>query len=278
MRPLEYYVDKTEEAVREGMARGKESQNWPELLGELTKKGKYQKVMSLVRIMKELAPEMISDKILKMLPQDDPSRLPFNPDKLEFKGRIGKGGEHKVYLLESTDKSAPSYALKLNFQNLGSLDQIKKKAAEFKKEHEEIKQRYEAIPGIVPKELTIISSDLRRGKPIMATIQKFYGGKIRDLFHDFSREELLELFEREPKLCDEFKQFQKITEKEYNDKGVTIDFPGDKNLSIIETEAGPKLIILDPHNMVSKDSEGERVEAQEKCMRELRNIYEAVSV
>ncbi len=263
--------------MREGLAHNKGSKNWPELLGELTKKGKYQKVMSLVRIMKELAPEMISDEILKMLPEDDPSRLPFNPDKLEFKGRVGKGGEHKVYLLESTDKSAPSYALKLNFQNLGSLDQILKKAAEFKKEHEEIKQRYAAVPGIVPEELTIISSDLRTGKPVMATIQKFYGGRIRDLFHDFSREELLKLFEREPKLCDDFKQFQQITETEYDDKGVTIDFPGDKNLSIIETEAGPKLIILDPHSMVSKDSEGSRVEAQVRCMHELKTIFDAVS-
>lgn len=277
MRPLEYYKDRTEEAVREGLAHDKGSKNWSELFSELNKKGKYQKVMSLMRIMKELAPEMVSDKILKILPRDDPSRLPFNPDKLEFKGRVGKGGEHKVYLLEATNSSEPSYVLKLNFQNLGSLDQVKEKAAEFKKEYEEIKQRYAAIPGIVPDELTIITSDLRSGKPIMATIQKFYGGKIRDLFHDFSQEELIELFEREPKLCDEFKQFQQITEKEYNDKGKTIDFPGDKNLSIIDTETGLKLVILDPHSMVSKESESERVAEQATRMHELRNIFDAVN-
>lgn len=276
MKPLEFYKEKMTDAMQEGLSHEKGSKNWTELLNGLNQEGKYQKMISLVRIIKELAPGMVSDKLLNMLPKEDPSLLPFNPDKLEFKGKVDKGGEHKIFLLESTNKEDPSYVLKMNYLCLGGLERIQKKAVEFKKEYEEIEERYSEIPGIVPEELTIITHNLRTGKPIMATIQKFYGGKIRDLVNDFNRAELVELFKHEPKLLDEFRRFYQITEKEYDEKGVAIDLLGDKNLSVIETEDGLKLIILDPHSSVPKIEGNDRTKRHEAYMRELKDILDTI--
>lgn len=277
MKSLEFYKEKATDAMQEGLSHEKGSKNWEELLGGLKQEGKCQKVISLMRIIKELAPDMISEKIFNMLPKEDSSLLPFNPDKLEFKGKIGKGGEHYVFLLESTNSSDPSYVLKMNYQYLGGLEKVQKNAVEFKKEYEEIREKYSALPGIVPEELTFITSNLKTGKPIMATIQKFYGGKIRDLLNDFNKEELVELLKKEPRLLDEFRQFCQITEKEYREKGVAVDLLGDKNLSIIEAEDGLRLIILDPHSSVSKVKKDDRTERQESYMRKLKNILDAVS-
>jgi hypothetical protein len=277
MKSLEFYRERVEDALREGLNDHQDKKDWQELLSGLKQPAKYPKVVALLGIIKRLAPDMVTKKVLAILPQDDPSRLPFNPKKLEFKGNLGRGGEHKVYMLESTDSRIPSYALKLNSQSRGDLGEIQKRASVFRKEYLDIKQRYAAIPGIVPDEHTLITHDLRKGRPIMATVQKFYGGRIRDFFNDISREELMELLRNNPGFREDFIKFQQIAEKEYHDNATSIDFPGDKNFSVIDAADGPKLVILDPHNSVLETSEPDRVTKQAKYMVELRNISEAIS-
>lgn len=276
MKPIEFYREKATDAIQEGLSHEKGSKKWKELLDGLKQEGKYQKMISLVRIIKELAPDMISSKLSDMLPKDDPSLLPFNPDKLEFKGKVDQGGEHYIFLLESTNGNDPSYVLKMNYQYLGGLEKVRKSAVEFRRDYEKIKEIYSTMPGIVPEELTIITSNLKTGKPIMATIQKFYGSKIRGLLNDFGRKELVELFEREPKLLDEFRQFCQITEKEYDKKENAVDLLGVKNLAIVETRDGSKLIILDPHSSASK-AEGDKRKEKQEALHKLKNILDAVT-
>lgn len=278
MKSLEYYKERFSEATEEGLRHEKGSIDWAEFIRSFSQKGKYNKVTSLIRLIKELAPGMVSENLLKIIPKDDPTNLPFNPDKLEFRGKIGKGGEHKVFLLEAKDSSQSSYVLKINHQVLGGLDQVKKKAARFKQEYEEIKDRYKDLPGIIPEELTIITPNLKTGKPAMATIQKFYGNQIRDLLKDFNQEELISLMGQEPKLYSEFKKFYEITEKQYCQNGVAVDLLGDKNLSIVKTDDGFKLIILDPHSSVYKASGDKRIKEQEIYMQGLKNILDRVSL
>jgi hypothetical protein len=272
MKSMEFYKGRFADTIEEGFSEPKGVKNLSELFNELGQKGKCQKIKTLVQIINELAPQMVTDKILEMFPKEDPSKLPFNPEKLEFKDRVGKGGEHDVYLLESTKLNLPSYVLKMNHLIFGKVDEIQKQAVAFKKEYEEIKARYSAIPEMVPDELTLVTQRLKGDKPAIATIQKFYGTDIKDPVRDFKNDELIELLNNEPELFDDFKQFLEITEKDYEEKGVALDLLGNKNLSVVQTENGPKLMILDPHATITK-SDDLRTKEHEMYMEKLKDIY-----
>lgn len=278
MKSFEFYQERMGDSLKEGLSHEKGSESVAKLLEGLSKEGKYQKMTSLIRIIGEFTPSILSDKILEFLNKQDLSQLPFDPDKLNFKDEIGKGGEHKVFLLESTSADSPSYVLKINCQNHGSLEKIQKKAVDFKNEYEEISQKYKSIPGIVPSELTTIIANPRNGKPIMATVQKYFGQEIKDLINDFNKEELIDLLINDPELLEDFHKFYEIMKNEYTKKGITIDLLGDKNLSIVSFDSKRSLLILDPHSSISKAKDDqERIKRQENRVNELKEIFKATN-
>jgi len=277
MQSPEFYKERTENSIREGFFHKKGEKEWPDLLRGLGEKGKYEKMVSAFRIVKEIAPEMLTDRILKFIQKKEYSgQLPFNPNDFEFKGEIDKGGEHKVYLLESLKGEIPSYVLKVNHLKTGDAEQIKEEAIGFKKEYERVKKLYASIPGIVPEEATMVATDPQTGEPRIATIQRFNGHEIRDFLEDFDHDELISLLVDNSALFDEARKFFEITEKEYETQGFVIDLIGKKNLSIVKNREGEyRLLILDPHNSVRKDNDNEiRHEEQEMKILRLKRILE----
>lgn len=271
MKSPEQYLSIFKKSMEDGLMHKKGSKKWPELLRGLGAEANDKKMAAVFSIIKELAPEALVKKLLN----EDPSRLPFNPDQLEFKGRIDKGWEHMIYLLESKDEKIPSYVLKINLLNTGSAEELAEKAVEFKNEYKRLKDLYAAISGLVPEEFTMIAASPRGGQPSIATIQKFIGYEIKDLIEDYEIKELSVLFKNEPGLLADYQKFMEITEKEFNSSGRVIDLIGDKNLAIVKIGGEHKLIILDPHNSVSDNGKDDRIERQKEKMDKLGLILKA---
>jgi len=247
-----YYKEKFQDAIGEGIGQ-KDEKSWQELFGNFGEIGKYRKTVAIISMIAKIAPGFVSRKTLEMIPTEDPNTLPFNLEELDFSGKIGSGGEHKVFLLKSKDEKNPSYVLKINFQNHGHLDNIIEKAGEFKKEFEELRDIYSDIPGLIPDEMTIVISHPKNKKPAMATVQKFLGKNLRDVITGFKEEELLSILRENPKLRGDLVQFYEITMRRYKSNESVADLLGENNLSVVENKDGYSLVFLDPHSSIKKD-------------------------
>ena len=102
MKSLEFYKERIEDSIKDGLSYKKGEKEWTELLRGLGEKNKYEKMVAFFEMVKEVAPETLADKILYFLQKNNHvDELPFSPDDFDFKGKIDRGGEHKIYLLES---------------------------------------------------------------------------------------------------------------------------------------------------------------------------------
>ncbi len=256
MKEFKHYKDLTKTAVEEAVVDyEKGSKKKAELFdGILKSPGKYQKLVSALLFIKECMPDGLSKSLAKKLDANDYEKLPFNPEQLELKGVTGKGAVSKVFLLESKNSRVPSYVLKLGYKNFGSLDEILNIAKQAQKDYEKIRDIYKELPGFIPEEMTVLLSHRKNGESAVATIQKFLGNNLRDLFEDISREEFLELMRCYPSFRNDFIKFTEISTNLEKDTGEVIDLLGNKNLSITEKEEAPRLVFLDPHLISSTSS------------------------
>jgi len=224
-------------------------------LATLFKKGesKFNRTVALLGMLRKILPE----GVLKFNYKTDD--LPFDPERYEFnEGALGRGGENDVYRLEAKKNGEPSWALKINHQDRGDVKSLTARAKEISQEYEMVKDWYDEIEGLVPREWTMILAGPRDGQAAIATIQEYYGTRIRDVFKEVDADELTTLLGNQPQLKADFENFLRISREQVALTGNTIDLLGDKNLSLIKKDDEERLIILDPHlisNPVRKEAE-----------------------
>ena len=111
-------------------------------------------------------------------------------------------------------------------------------------------------------------------KESLAILQPYQTGEIRDIFTEIPKEKLIELLNSNSALKAKFIKFVKQTLAHAEATEETLDFLGDKNLSIISTEDEDRLVVLDPHH-VYKTSDQEN-NSGERCQEKLKYLGEVV--
>ncbi len=279
MKELNFYKQQINRAIEEGVV---EYQKGEKKTSELIKdifggETKYIKMLSAISLLSELMPDSIFEKVKKILDRKDFSKLPFDPKKYKFIEKISNGAVSSVHLLEAINDDEPSYVAKFDYINYGSLDKIREIAKQQNKEFKIIKDNYSDLPNLIPDEVTFITTDKKDGSPIIATLQKYLGKDIRDVFTEIEKEELVELLKSNARLRDEFVIFVDKTVELKNNNGEIIDFLGLKNLSIIIIDDEPHLMFIDPHNIYSIDSKDtDRLSKLEKAVSYLEEIKNLV--
>jgi hypothetical protein len=245
MQSLEHYRKQFNRATEKAFSyNGMDEVRTEEHLETLFKKGetKFNRTVAILSMLRNVLPE----GVLKFKYQTDD--LPFDPDRYEFiEGAVGRGGENDVYRLEAKAPGEASWALKINHQDKGDVKNLTARAKTIRQDYEMVRDWYEEIDGLVPREWTIIMAGPRDGKPAITTLQEYYGNEIRDVFKGINQDDLAAILAGQPQLKEDFENFIRISRERTSATGDTVDLLGDKNLSLISREGEDKLILLDPH-------------------------------
>jgi len=235
----------------------KSNQEVGELASEVvTGKTKFDRVYAAFKLIKEFMPSVLEESGLVEDWLQNPEKLPFDIQKLKFRGKIGHGGENDVYLLRSTKPGQPSWALKINTHTGEDINHLTQIAAQIKDNYRTLRWKYrELSPESIPPEYHLVVNSPRRGAGAVATLQPFIGNEIRDFFDDIDFQQRLTLMQAHPSLAQDVATFTRVTNQEYVDPngGSVIDLLGPKNLSVIKNHGVPQLILLDPH-LIELDS------------------------
>lgn len=278
MKEFKHYQNTIRDAVEEGVDYKKGGKKKKELLEIIARSpAKSEKLISALCLIKECMPEFLSDSISAKLDRNDFNKLPFCFEQLEFKGQIGRGAISKAYLLESKDKNGPSFVVKIEYKNSGTVDELMETARQNREDYKKIREIYSSMPELIPEEITVLLSHRKSGEPSAATIQKFLGNNLRDVFNDFSREELLKILRNSRSLGDDFIKFTKISVELERNSSEVIDLLGDKNLSIAKQGEKFNLVFLDPHLVSStKSDDEERASRLKKALSYLNEISQEI--
>jgi len=246
-----------------------------ELLNKIfSGKSKYEKILSFLRLAKNILPEKIanicSDKLKSGLYSEKP--MPFNPEKYKFKEKIGKGGGCRVYLLESQIKDQPSWVAKIlmpSAEGKTPTESLKN----YRQDYEYIRNIYREIPEIIlPEHFVIISDPFKKGvSAAAANLQPFMSGEIKDIFR-FKPGELKDLSDKSPVFRNQLKKFCSISLENFHKDKKALDFLGEDNVVIVRNEEEEKLIVLDPHNIYSQNDPKEN--RRRRTMESLKFLKE----
>lgn len=222
------------------------------------KRSKFDRAIAMMSLLRKILPADVTKFKYKT------ENLPFNPDRYELKKPIGRGGESDAYLLESKEEGEPSWALKINHQDRGDPDDLSARAWEIRQKYEIVRELYKGIEGLVPQEWTVILEGFKNGKPAIATIQKYYGKEIRDVFKDVKEEEMARILSQNPNLKQNFSQFLRISREQLEKRGEIVDLIGDGNLSLVKGDGREELILLDPHLISDPFRTEEKIKNQQR--------------
>lgn len=251
-----------------------------EIFGHTPKSKKFQ---STIELLSRVFPQKATSFIEKMTRSHiDMKELPFSEDDLQFSKKVSHGYVNEVFLLESQKKDLDSMVLKLNYIDHGASEDLARLASEQNAEYEEISELYKELPGFIPWQASLIVESPQTKKPVIATLQEFQGGKMNDLFEDYTYEELLSIFEDDTQLRESFLLFSELTLSHWEEEREIIDLLGKQNLNIVEDGENRKLLFIDPEGIFHEgdrttdiqDLYAKRIQYLRELMTDLRSTEE----
>lgn len=255
-----------------------------ELLGKLlTAKAKYDKFVSLLRLLKSFLPKEleISDEKLKQIFYNK-EHLPFDPKQFYFKeDNLGNGGQVRVYLLQSTTKT-PSMVVKVlrPGPKNNSLLTPSQLANELRQERKDLVNLYSSIPDLILKEHCIVMTDpFEKGRVAATIVEEFIDGEISDIF-SLSLDKIINIAKNNPAFKDKLIKFIKITLDNKKENNEIVDLLGTKNLSLVTGKNNSvRLVLLDPHNCIKiKECTAEEQSWVKKRLDFLEQIWSALEL
>ena len=264
MESFSYYRNRAANILEEAMTRyEKRSENPSVLLEQIlaSENAKSLKVLALLRLIRDVLPGCKNSKEnLKLF--RDLSDLPINPEVYEFQDLVGSGYESNVYLLESKNAEQKSLVMKVYQRLSGNVDSLIRRGRELNQEYSQIREWYKDIPDLVPTEAMIVARDVKISPIIprentLVIFQKFFGGKLKDLFRGFKPGELEKIIREDPVFAERLKLFAKISVQHEQETGEVVDTLGNNNVCVVRQGEKYSLIILDPHIIHSTRSTNE---------------------
>jgi hypothetical protein len=198
----------------------------------------YDRVGALVTVVDHLLPGA-ARRLGGLLLQ--PNALSLRFDRCELLA-YGSGGT--VFLLT---RGREQRTLKIYRRSLGlPVVRIALLAAEFRQKCALVSAWYNdgEVQLVVPSQFLVLHSPLRRA-PALASVQRYIPWPHRDLFADFSAEEILGLAAEDAAFAHQLAHFVAITLRLYEEEERCLDFVGDENVLVVPAAGGHQLLIHD---------------------------------
>ena len=170
----------------------------------------------------------------------DPRTVPLNVVSTEL---IGYGSGSTVFLIRTADSSI---VLKVVRRSLGKhRGELIKLAREFRGKYDIVSSLYGEESGIIlPAQVLVLTSPVARVRAA-AIIQPYMGSDTKDLFKDFSDQDLVLLLRHHDRLRRQFVLFCKRTIAIYSQHNHVLDMIGPKNVMLVNHKDDPKLVVID---------------------------------
>lgn len=264
-------------AIKEYPESADIKKSWEDLINP--KLCNFDRTAALFSLLRSAIPDAVFNHFTNHTFALQKDSLPIDPKQyiLEEK-RVGKGYECRVYKLASLDINKPSLVIKIDQLGSSDTEQLLKRANELRSTYEEQKSWYATLPGFIPDESRFITKHPYGGSKALFTIQEFFGdaAKIKDLFREVPQDELLALLQEDSRLATAFRTFVSITLEQANRHDRMVDTLGDKNIALIDTKDGKRLILLDPH--VTYHPSQAKPETQRKLLADLAYLKDILSL
>jgi hypothetical protein len=147
-------------------------------------------------------------------------------------------------------------------------------AAYYKKNYETVLSWYGAV--VLPMEFLVLPGLPLIG-PVAASLQPYIHGERKDLFDDFSDDELLQMFEADDRLREQFIHFAGQTIRQWDAGDMCYDFLGRENILVARHEDQYQLHIADvgifKFNGPAENGSSKLVQIEQRIAR-LSSLYE----
>lgn len=216
-------------------------------------KGRYKLAIStILQFANVILPPSLKENINKRYGYTE-KKIPYDPRNYNFKGRLDEGGVNKIFKFDSNNKDQSSFVLKVNCMsyNFNETDAIFNITYEQKKEYEKISSIYKHIENFILPEYYLLIHGPRDEQTVVAMIQPFIQGKITDVFNDYNKQEIIDIFANNEKLSYKFNQFIEATKSNPDLLENELDLIGNNNLAIVFNN-DINLMMIEPHNIFSK--------------------------
>lgn len=166
--------------------------------------------------------------------------------------RLGSGGMNIVYFLSSHEED--SFSVGLKRKGFDTAKEAWKYARDQKREYEYFRNMYKNIPGLIPEENYVVYKNHRDEMSVMF-VRDYIPEPLRDIFK-IPKEELENVITRNSEFRDQLLKFVTIS-LENSDiiLNEELDIPGDKNLAVVGDKGKERLVLLDPHTILTKKPE-----------------------
>jgi hypothetical protein len=167
-------------------------------------------------------------------------RLPFAATQVEL---MSYGSGATVFLLRGngSDKVLKVYRQSLGRDPRGVMEVVQL----YRRKYETVRGWYNGRDRLVPTAYFLIVHSPLLNRPAAAILQPYIAGDKRDIFEDFTDEELLDLLRSDEPLAEQFVFFVRETWRVYIARGLCLDFVGRDNLMLVNQAGRRSLLIID---------------------------------
>lgn len=249
-KPIRKIKVKFFEAIQEVFVDHNDSgHNLPSIFGKLfcSRSTKYLRFLALIQLIHCVLPTRLRTLIRKRYNYSQ-QLMPFDTKQYCLKHKFNKGEAYNVFLLEPVIEGLPNLVLKIyRLSKGGNVAELIRIANWQKQEYLLLKNLYQDIPELIPDEHYLLLNGPDNGTPVVAMIQTFESRRIRDIFMDFTPEQLERLIQKHPRLRNQIDAFVKITGDNPQLIDNELDILGKNNLAVVGEDSDPHLLFLDPH-------------------------------
>ncbi|MFH1899345.1 MAG: hypothetical protein ABIJ82_02650 [Patescibacteria group bacterium] len=181
--------------------------------------------------------------------------------------RLGSGGTNIVYFYSSHEGN--SFSVGLKRKGFNTAEEAWKFAKTQKQEYEYFRNMYKNIPNLIPEENQVVYKD-RRSEPSVMFVREYVPEPLKDIFK-IPKEELENIIISNSEFRDQLLKFVTISLENSNViLNEELDILGDKNLAVAGERGRERLILLDPHTVLTKKPEiRSRIENRLSQLREI---------
>lgn len=201
----------------------------------------YERVAALAGAIERLWPGMAQRFSRSLLRTE---KLPLASATSDSIRLLGYGSGSTVFLLPHA--AAAPLVLKVYRRSLGhSPDMLQRIAHFFTAKYRTVQHWYGGPLNLVPPASYFLLNSPLLSTPAVGMLQPYIGGQKRDLFEDYTAEELLDLLRTDAGLCRQFRFFARRTMEFYRTENCCVDFLGRENVMLNKQDGGWRLLVLD---------------------------------
>lgn len=198
---------------------------------------RYNRAVSIVHMLDRVIPG-VSRRLSRSIYGN--SRFPWSPVSTEL---IARGSGAAIFKL---NWSHGPKVVRIYRRSLGrSLAGLLKVAGYYQSRYRMLSYWYGGPLGLIPEmEFLVLQGPYLVG-PVAASLQPYIHGQKRDLFQDFTDDELLLLLKEKPFIREQFLFFAKQTLCQWEEGKMCLDFLGRQNVMVVNQGGKHRLVLPD---------------------------------